>query len=156
VSGLRMQPSNWAGAYACWGIENREAAVRFIEGGPGSAHGGNVEVKIVDPSANPYLASAAILGLALDGIQRKAELPPETTVDPAQLSESDRQRAGILRLTDAQADMIAALDNSELLRKILGDAAVDVVVAVRRLEHERYGDLGPEQLTEKFRMAWSL
>ena len=36
VSGLRMQPGNWAGAYACWGIENREAAVRFVKGGPGS------------------------------------------------------------------------------------------------------------------------
>jgi glutamine synthetase len=30
------------------------------------------------------------------------------------------------------------------------------VVAVRRLEQERYGDLDPEQLTDKFRMAWSL
>ena len=87
VSGLRTRPGNWAGAYACWGIENREAAVRFVKGGPGSAYGGNVEVKVVDPSANPYLASAAILGLALDGIQRKATLPPETTIDPAKLSE---------------------------------------------------------------------
>jgi glutamine synthetase len=156
VSGLRMQPSNWAGVYVCWGIENREAAVRFVEGGPGSAHGGNVEVKIIDPSANTYLASAAILGLALDGMQNNAVLPPETTIDPARLSESDRERAGILRLPDAQAEVIAALDNSELLRRILGDAAVDMVVAVRRLEHERYGDLAPEQLAEKFRMAWSL
>ena len=98
VSGLRMQPGNWAGAYACWGTENREAAVRFVKGGPGAAHGGNVEVKIVDPSANPYLASAAILGLALDGIRRNATLPPETTIDPAKISESDRERAGIRRL----------------------------------------------------------
>jgi len=30
------------------------------------------------------------------------------------------------------------------------------VVAVRRFEHERYGDLEPEQLADKFRMAWSL
>jgi glutamine synthetase len=156
VSGLRMRPGNWAGAYACWGTENREAAVRFVKGGPGSAHGGNVEVKIVDPSANPYLASAAILGLALDGIQRKAALPPETTIDPAKLSGSERERAGVLRLPEAQAEAIAALDKSELLRSILGNPAVDMIVAVRRLEHERYGDLGPEQLTDKFRMAWSL
>ena len=94
VSGLRMRPGNWAGAYACWGTENREAAVRFVKGGPGSAYGGNVEVKIVDPSANPYLASAAILGLALDGIRRRRRLPPETTIDPAKLSDSDRERAG--------------------------------------------------------------
>lgn len=156
VSGLRMQPGNWAGAYACWGIENREAAVRFIRGGSGSAHGGNVEVKIVDPSANPYLASAAILGLALDGIRREAPLPPEITVDPGQLSDSDRGRAGIGSLALAQVDMIAALNDSALLRSILGDSAVDMVVAVRRLEHERYGELSPEQLADKFRMAWSL
>jgi glutamine synthetase len=156
VSGLRLQPGNWAGAYACWGVENREAAVRFVKGGPGSTCGGNVEVKIVDPSANPYLASAAILGLALDGIRRNAPLPPETTVDPARLSDSDREHAGIVNLTHSQADMIAALDNSALLRKTLGDPAVDMVVAVRRLEQERYGDLDPGQLADKFRMAWSL
>jgi glutamine synthetase len=156
VSGLRMRPGNWAGAYACWGTENREAAVRFVKGGPGSPYGGNAEVKIVDPSANPYLASAAILGLALDGIKRTAPLPPETTIDPAKLSDSDRDRTGVVRLPEAQAEAIAALDNSELLRGILGDPAVDMVVAVRRLEQERYGDLGPEELANKFRMAWSL
>ena len=36
LSGLRMQPGHWAGAYACWGTENREAAVRFLLGGPGN------------------------------------------------------------------------------------------------------------------------
>jgi glutamine synthetase len=156
VSNLRMRPGNWAGAYVCWGTENREAAVRFVKGGPGNVHGGNVEVKIVDPSANPYLASAAILGLALDGIQRNATLPPETTIDPANLSDSERERNGVLRLAEPQTEAIAALDDSELLRSILGDPAVDMVVAVRRLEHERYGTLDPEQLADKFRMAWSL
>jgi glutamine synthetase len=156
VSGLRMRPGNWAGAYACWGTENREAAVRFVKGGPGSPHGGNVEVKIVDPSANPYLASAAILGLALDGIKRQAALPPEVTVDPANLSDSERGKAAIVRLPEDQAETIAALDRSTLMRSILGDPAVDMVVAVRGLEHERYGDLEPEKLADKFRMAWSL
>jgi glutamine synthetase len=151
-----MRPGNWAGAYACWGTENREAAVRFVQGGPGAPHGGNVEVKIVDPSANPYLASATVLGLALDGIKRRAALPVEITVDPAKLSGSDRDDAGIVRLPEAQAEAIAALDGSALLRRILGDPAVDMVVAVRRLEQERYGNLDPEQLTDKFRMAWSL
>jgi glutamine synthetase len=156
VSGLRMQPGNWAGAYACWGIENREAAVRFIKGGVGSAYGGNVEVKIVDPSANPYFASAAILGLALDGIRHNAALPPETTIDPAQLPDTDRDRAGIRSLASSQVEMIAALNDSASMRSILGDPAVDMIVAVRRLEHEGYGDLDAEQLADKFRMAWSL
>ncbi|BBX73413.1 glutamine synthetase [Mycobacterium shinjukuense] len=156
VSGLRMRPGNWAGAYVCWGTENREAAVRFIKAGPGGPHGGNVEVKVVDPSANPYFASAALLGLALDGISDQAALPPETTVDPAMLSDADRARAGTVLLPQAQAEAIAALDNSKVLREILGDPAVDMVVAVRRMEQDRYANLGPEQLADKFRMAWSL
>lgn len=156
VSGLRMKPGNWAGAYACWGSENREAALRFVNAGPANPYGANVEVKVVDPSANPYLASATILGLALDGIKQRAVLPPETTVDPATLSQSERDDAGIAQLPSQQAQSIAALDNSERIRNILGDPAVDATVAVRRLEDERYGDLAPEQLADKFRMAWSV
>ena len=95
VSGLRLQPGNWAGAYVCWGTENREAALRFVVGGPGNPYGGNVEVKVVDPSANPYFATATILGLALDGITENAVLPAETKVDPAALSDTERSRAGI-------------------------------------------------------------
>ena len=133
VSGLRMQPGNWAGAYACWGTENREAAVRFVKGGPGTPHGGNVEVKVVDPSANPYLASAAILGLALDGIHAQARHCRRKRRSTRPSSPiSDRERAGIVRLPEAQAEAIAALDNSQLVRGILGDPAVDMVVAVRR------------------------
>lgn len=153
VSGLRMRPGNWAGAFACWGIENREAALRFVRGGPGARYGGNVEVKVVDPSANPYFASAAILGLALDGIAGRAVLPAETTADPATLTGADRDRAGPL-LSQTQA--VAALDGSRCLRDILGDPAVDALVAVRRFEYERYGHLDPDALTEKFRMAWSV
>jgi glutamine synthetase len=140
----------------CWGTENREAALRFVAGGPGNPYGGNVEVKVVDPSANPYFATATILGLALDGIRERAVLSPETTVDPAALPDRDRARAGIAQLSGSQAKTIAALDNSKRLRSILGDAAVDVIVAVRRLEHEQYAHLNREQLADKFRMAWSV
>jgi glutamine synthetase len=156
VSGLRMRPGNWAGANLCWGTENREAALRFVRGGPGSPYGGNVEVKVVDPSANPYFASAAILGLTLDGINHKAELPPETAVDPATLPDPDHRLDRPMLLSADQHEIIAALDNSTRLRRILGDPVVDLVVAVRRLEHERYGSLSPEELTDKFRMAWSV
>ncbi|MET0703028.1 MAG: glutamine synthetase family protein [Mycobacterium sp.] len=156
LSGLRMLPGHWAGAYACWGAENREAAVRFLVGGPGNPHGANVEVKIVDPSANPYFASAAILGLALDGIERAAVLPAETTVDPATQTDDERTAAGTVLLPDSQAAVIAALDDSALIRGILGDPAVNMLVAVRRHEQEQYGELPPEELAEKFRLAWSL
>jgi len=156
VSGLRMRPGNWAGAYTCWGTENREAAVRFLPATAGNRYGANVEVKIIDPSANPYFASAAILGLALRGIEHHTPLPPEVTVDPATLTETARCRAGALALPQAQRLTVAALDGSALIRSILGDPAVDALVAVRRYEDDHYGHLCAEQITEKFRMAWSL
>ena len=95
LSGLRMQPGHWSGAYVCWGTENREAAMRFLIGGRSNPHGANVEVKVVDPSANPYFATATILGLALDGIDQKLSLPAETTVDPSSLTDKQRADAGI-------------------------------------------------------------
>ena len=73
LSALRLKPGNWAGAAACWGLENREAAVRFVAATPGNPHGANVELKLIDPSANPYLAAAAFLGSALRGIDRGLE-----------------------------------------------------------------------------------
>lgn len=156
LSGLRMQPGHWSGAYVCWGTENREAAVRFLVGGPGNPHGGNVEVKIIDPSANPYLASAAVLGLAHDGIDRALRLPPETDVDPAALTGEQRDAAGVVALPDDQTRALDILDNSALLRSILGDESVDAVVAVRRYEHDNYGALPAEELADRFRMSWSV
>ncbi|MDT5245743.1 MAG: glutamine synthetase [Mycobacterium sp.] len=156
LSGLRMQPGHWSGAYVCWGTENREAAVRYVRGGPSNPLGANVEVKVVDPSANPYYATAAILGLALDGIERKLPLPAETTVDPAALTDDQRDQAGTKLLASSQGDALDALDQSALLRGILGDEPVDATIAVRRYEQETFGDLSPEDLAEKFRLAWSV
>ncbi len=36
ASYLRLVPSHWAGAYAAWGLENREAALRFVTGPDGN------------------------------------------------------------------------------------------------------------------------
>jgi glutamine synthetase len=156
LSGLRMQPGFWSGAHVCWGTENREAAVRFVAGGDANPRGANVEVKVVDPSANPYFATAAILGLALDGIERNLPLPPEVTVNPALLSADERAAAAVTQLPSDQTEVIDALAASALVRTILGDSAVEAVVAVRRYEQERYGDLTDDELAQKFRMSWSV
>lgn len=156
VSGLRMKPGNWAGAYVCWGAENREAAVRFLPATHGNPHGANVEVKVVDPSANPYFATAAILGVAVDGIETHAPLPQEITVDPKDLSAEQRSAGGVLQLSGTLLEAIVALDDSVRMRSILGDDAVDALVGVRRYEAENYADLSPEQLADRFRLAWSL
>ena len=156
LSTLRIQPGSWSGAYICWGTENREAAVRFLTGGSSNPHGANVEVKVVDPSANPYFATATILGLALDGIEQGLALPTETAVDPSTLTDEQRAQRGIAVLSRSQAEALDLLDGSARIRGILGDPAVDAIVAVRRYEQENYGGLDDEHLADKFRMAWSL
>jgi glutamine synthetase len=156
LSGLRMQPGFWSGAHVCWGTENREAAVRYLIGGPSNPQGANVEVKVIDPSANPYYATATILGLALDGIERELPLPTETTVDPAKLTDDQRKQAGIKLLASSQTEALDTLDRSALIRGILGDESVDAVLAVRRYEQQNYGELGPDELAAKFRLAWSV
>jgi glutamine synthetase len=156
LSGLRLAPSMWSGAYVCWGADNREASARFVPGGPANPHGANVEVKIGDPSANPYFATAAILGLALNGIERRLTLGPETTVDPATLTDEQRAQAGISLLPADQGSALAALAGSNVMRDVLGNEAVDTIVAVRRYEKEKFGGLSAEELAERFRLSWSV
>ncbi len=73
---VRLQPGHWSGAYTAWGIENREASLRFIPGTVTSrSRSANVELKVTDGAANPYLALAAVLQAGLAGVEREATLP---------------------------------------------------------------------------------
>jgi glutamine synthetase len=151
LSAQRLKPGNWAGAFACWGLENREAAVRLVAATPGSPHGASVEIKIIDGSANPYLAGACVLGLALDGIRRALPLPDEVTVNPTELPESEQ---AALALAPDQAGALDALASSALARELLGDLVVDGTLAVRRHEQRTYGD-DPAAAATALRLAFS-
>lgn len=151
LSGMRLQPGHWSGAFACWGLENREAAVRLCAATAGNPHGASVELKCIDPSANPYLAAATFLGLAREGLAARTPLPPEVTVNPAELNGSDAPA----RLPADQAVSLAALEGSALARSLLGEQIVEALGAVRRYEHETYGKADLGALTEKFRYTWS-
>ncbi|QNE46521.1 glutamine synthetase [Glaciihabitans sp. INWT7] len=156
LSGSRLRPGYWSGAYACWGRENREAAVRFLEANRGNPKGANVEVKIVDPSSNPYLTTAAILGAALEGIRSSLTLPAEVTANPAEQTEVQQQESATVLLPSELGPTLDALAGSELAARILGEEIVDAVLAVRRWELDHYGSADAEQLPERFRFAWSI
>ncbi len=149
LSALRLRPGNWAGASACWGLENREAAVRFIAATAGNPHGANAELKLIDPSANPYLAVTALLGSALRGIDHQLSLPDEIPEDPA---KSDVVPAA---LPTSQADAIDAFESSQIAAELLTPAMVEAVVAVRRYEQKTFGDRSPSDVTQALRLAWS-
>jgi glutamine synthetase len=148
LSPARLRPGKWSGAFACWGLENREAAVRLVAAGRGNPHGAHVELKCGDPSANVYLATAALLGLAADGISRKAVLSAEVRVNPVQDPSAER-------LPDTQAAALEALAGSATARAVLGEEIVAALLAVRHHELRTYGGLGTAEVAERFRFAWS-
>ena len=117
ASYLRLVPSHWAGVYACWGRENREAALRFVTGMVGSRESAaNLEVKCFDLAANPYLAIGAVIAAGLDGVERKLNLPPEFPPDdPASHSGEDLERLG--RREKPSAWKRRGLRRTELLKQ---------------------------------------
>ena len=144
LSEHRLKPGSWAGAARCWGLENREAAVRLVQGG---SAGANIELKVVDPSANPYLAVAALLGSAHRGVADGLPLADEVAVNPAE--------SGAERLHAVQEEVLDALAASEVARDLLGAPVVEGVLAVRRHELRTFGGLPLAESAEALRFAWS-
>jgi glutamine synthetase len=147
TSYLRLIPSHWAGVYACWGLENREAALRMIIGSTGSSEwAANVEVKCFDLTANPYLLLAGLLAAGFDGIAYDGRLPEPIEVDPAALTPQELAERGIRRLPTSLRESTDALANDQVLRDGLGSALVDSVIAVRDSEIELFADATPEEV----------
>ncbi|MCC3775615.1 glutamine synthetase family protein [Streptomyces sp. UNOB3_S3] len=139
ASYLRLAPSRWAGAYQCWGLENREAALRFITGAPDAPGAANAEVKCFDPAANPYLAVGGVLTAGLAGLDAGLALPPPVSGDPAATGAAPRLPAS---LTEA----VEHFERSGLLRDALGDALFEAVVAVRKGEVRLFEGVPPEEI----------
>ena len=149
LSAARLKPGNWAGAAQCWGLENREAAVRFVAATPGTPHGANLELKLVDPSANPYLAAVSLLGSALRGIEQGLDLPTEVPKDPSKAAQPPP-----MLQTDQQDGDQGARDLAGR-RGTADPAVIEGLVAVRRHEITTFGDLPPAETTQALRLAWS-
>ena len=85
----RMQPSCWAGAYACWGVNNREAALRLVGTTRETL---NVEFKVFDGTSNPYLGIAAIIAAGICGLKVGSALIPPVQKDPRTMEDQEKYR----------------------------------------------------------------
>lgn len=132
ASYLRLVPRHWAGAFAVWGLENREAALRLVAGR-------DLEVKCYDLSANPYLVVAATMAAGLAGIVEQARLPEPVGVDPAALPEAER-------LPTCLEDAVAAFEADEALTEAFGAEFAATIADVRRGEIARLADCPPEEV----------
>jgi glutamine synthetase len=135
----RIVPQYWAGAFVCWGHDNREAPVRVPSVFSGMEEAStNAELKAADASCNPYLAVGGLIAAGLDGLERELELPEPVQVDPATIDEREREARGIVRLPATQDEALDALEADNVLMEALGPVLADSYLAVRRSEWEAY------------------
>jgi glutamine synthetase len=132
-SQIRLRPGYFAGAYTFWGVENREATLRYVPGGellgPDAA---NVELKACDASANPYLALTAVVAAGLAGIAEGLELPDPINEDPGNWTPERREQAGVRPLPTDLAAQEAALTAPGPVADALGPHRIGPFLAARR------------------------
>ncbi len=154
ASYLRLVPQHWAGAYACWGLENREAALRMVTGSRGSEDwAANLEVKCFDLHANPYLMLAGLLAAGTEGLDRGAHLPEPVDVDPASLGEDALAARGISRLPTTLRESTDAFASDGVLGAAFGSLLTEAILAVRESELELFDGASPEEVASASRWA---
>jgi glutamine synthetase len=136
----RLKPHMWSSAFACWGLDNREASVRIAsvlwdEDKPSL----NMELKPSDNSNNPYLALGGLIAAGLDGLEKRFEPGEPVAVDPGDLSEADRTRLGIHRLPESLAAAVDELERDDVLMGALGKLLGRTFLAVKRSEAAAFG-----------------
>ncbi|KAB8298778.1 hypothetical protein EYC80_000953 [Monilinia laxa] len=131
----------WAGStWVTWGTQNRETALRKIDGS-------HWEVRCLDGLANIYLALAAMIGAGVEGVIAKDKMILlDCDMNPAKLSQADRDDYNIKEMLPCTLDeALAALKIDQDMYKILGEAVVVTYIAMKRGELELLKPMNDEQ-----------
>jgi glutamine synthetase len=151
----RITPGMWSSAFAAYGLDNREAAVRLASPVAGAESAtANIEIKPMDVTANPYLALGAVLAAGIDGIERGLDPGEPTTVDPATLSYEERTERNIQPLPASLDESLDALEGDEVLIGALGDPLVRTHLAVGRAQAEIAREIPPEEVAAAAAMIY--
>ncbi|GBD65311.1 glutamine synthetase [Tetragenococcus halophilus subsp. halophilus] len=127
----RLIPGYEAPVYIAWSGRNRSPLIRVPESKGTSTR---LELRSVDPSANPYLALSLLLQAGLDGI--KNQLMPPTPIDRNiyHMEEKERVESGIYALPSTLNDALTALSEDELLKNTLGKHIYNNFVEAKKSE----------------------
>ncbi|BCS81851.1 type I glutamate--ammonia ligase [Anaerocellum diazotrophicum] len=131
----RLVPGYEAPVYIAWSPRNRSPLIR-VPAKRGQAT--RVELRNPDPSANPYLAFAAVLAAGLDGIKNKIEPPEPVEENIFIMSEEERAKRGIGSLPGSLEEAIKEFENSALMRETLGDHIFEKYLEAKKLEWDDY------------------
>jgi glutamine synthetase len=112
----RLIPGWFAPVNASWGLENRSCAVRAVRGD--RPEHSRLECRRPGADANPYLALAALVASAVDGLRRHAKAPAPVTGDAS-------EREDLPPLPGSLESALAAFDADSDFRQIIGEVFCD-------------------------------
>ena len=116
----RLVPGYFAPVNVSWGIENRSCALRVV---PGS----RIECRRPGADANPYLALAALVASAADGIRRNLDLPQPIVGDAS-------ARDDLPALPNSLESALRAFEQDAVLRGALGEEFSEYFMVSRAWE----------------------
>jgi glutamine synthetase len=131
----RLVPGYEAPINVAWSEKNRSPLVRVPAKRGMSTR---CEVRVPDPSCNPYLALTVMLAAGLDGVQSQADPGEPVNKNIFTMSQREKKR---LRITQLPANLSDALDEFErdpVMRDALGDHIFEQFVAAKRQEWADY------------------
>ena len=132
----RLVPGFEAPVMLAYSSRNRSASIR-IPFSP-SPKGKRIETRFPDPTANPYLAFAALLMAGLDGIENKID--PGSAMDKDLYDLPPEEAASIPQVCGSLREAIEALDGDRgFLTKggVFDDDQIDAYIDLKMEEVER-------------------
>ncbi|TFE03403.1 type I glutamate--ammonia ligase [Jeotgalibacillus sp. R-1-5s-1] len=131
----RLVPGYEAPCYIAWSARNRSPLVRIPASRGLSTR---IEVRSVDPAANPYLAMAVLLRAGLDGIKNKVTPPKAIDRNIYVMDKDEREKAGI---KDLPATLFAALEElkkDDVIIGALGEHIFEHFVEAKEIEWDMF------------------
>ncbi len=158
VSYFRLGPHHWSCGYAAFGVQNREAALRICpspHADPERRRAGyNIELRVPDGTANPYIALGALIRAGLEGVRAGLPLPPALDRDPADLTGAERERLGIRPLPGSLAEAIALMEADATVAGFLPPVMRQSWIAVKRKEIGMMEGLDDDTVCARYREAY--
>ncbi|WP_087972689.1 type I glutamate--ammonia ligase [Oceanobacillus rekensis] len=131
----RLVPGYEAPCYIAWSARNRSPLIRIPASRKLSTR---VEVRSVDPSANPYLALAVLLAAGLDGIKNNEIAPEPIDQNIYAMSPTQRREFGIDDLPATLAEALGYLKANEVIKNALGSHLFEHFIEAKEIEWDMF------------------
>jgi len=134
----RLVPGYEAPVYLSWARRNRADLIRVPEYKPGKENATRIEFRSPDPACNPYLAFSVMLAAGLEGIEKEYECPDPIEENVYEMTDEERERRGIGTLPPNLLEAIHLTEQSEVVRKALGDHLFHAFIKNKKIEWDQY------------------